>query len=317
MKVLVTGCAGFIGSHLCEKLLSNNFNVVGIDNFDTFYSKEQKQNNLSHFINHPNFVFENIDLTDKKKLFSLSKADIVIHLAAKAGVRPSIAAPLNYVKHNIEATQNVLDFLVEKGINKYIFASSSSIYGNTKQTPFVEQDACNQPISPYAYSKKTGEMMSYTYHDIYNIDVLNLRFFTVYGPRQRPDLAIHKFVKLIKNNKPIEMYGDGTSARDYTYVEDTVQGVFNAVKYILDNDKVFEHINLGNHYPVTLKELINTIYKVLKTTPNIIEKEHQKGEVDVTYADIKKAQTILNYQPKTNFEDGIKHFINWFNQYYG
>lgn len=314
MNILVTGCAGFIGSHLCEKLLANNFSVVGIDNFDSFYSREIKNDNLSHFLHHPNFSFIELDLTNKIELFKLDKFDVVVHLAAKAGVRPSIEYPLEYIKHNIEANQNILDFLVEKNITKYIFASSSSIYGNTKQIPFTEEDPCNNAISPYAYTKKAGEIMNYTYHNLYQIDIINLRFFTVFGPRQRPDLAIHKFVHLIKEGNPIEMYGDGSTARDYTYIDDIVSGIFSSINYVNNNNKVFEHFNIGNHYPVALKDLIKTIYNALNLPPNILEKEQQKGEVDITFANISKAKKILKYNPQTKFEDGIKQFVKWYEE---
>lgn len=314
MNVLVTGCAGFIGSHLCEKLLSNNIKVVGVDNFDDFYPRSIKEKNLSSFIKHPNFVFKEADLTVKGSLSDIDGVNVVIHLAAKAGVRPSIFNPLNYLHCNIVGTQNLLDFLVEKNIKKYIFGSSSSIYGNTSVVPFTEIDPCNSPISPYAYTKKSGEMMNYTYHQLYNIDTINLRFFTVFGPRQRPDLAIFKFVKLIKEGKSIEMYGDGETARDYTYVADIVDGIYCALNYLIQNDKVFEKFNIGNNYPVTLKKLIQTIYSELNVKPNIIQKEWQKGEVEITYADISKADKMLGYQPKVKFEDGISEFIKWYDE---
>lgn len=317
MKILVTGCAGFIGSHLCEKLLENNFIVVGADNFDDYYSKKIKEQNLSYFINHPNFTFVELDLTNKSELFKLSKFDIVVHLAAKAGVRPSIETPLNYIKHNIEASQNLLDFLVRRNIKKYIFASSSSIYGNTNQIPFAENDPCNHTISPYAYTKKAGEMMNYAYHHLYKIDIINLRLFTVYGPRQRPDLAIHKFVNLISNEQPIEMYGDGNSARDYTYIDDVIFGIVSSINYVLNNVNIYEQINIGNNYPVSLKKLIETISASLKINPIVNQITQQKGEVDMTFADISKAKELLNYFPQTKFEDGISQFVNWFKKNHG
>ncbi len=310
--VLVTGCAGFIGSHLCEILLSHNLKVIGVDNFDDFYPRSIKETNLNLFINHPNFVFKDADLTINGSLSDIDGVDVVIHLAAKAGVRPSISNPLHYLNCNIVGTQNLLDFLVEKNIKKYIFGSSSSIYGNTSVVPFTELDACNSPISPYAYTKKAGELMNYTYHQLYNIDTINLRFFTVFGPRQRPDLAIFKFVKLIKEGKSIEMFGDGETARDYTYVADIVEGIYCALNYLIQHEHVYEKFNIGNNYPVTLKKLIQTIYSELNVKPNIIRKEWQKGEVEITYADISKADKMLGYQPKVKFEDGISEFIKWY-----
>lgn len=311
-KIVVVGCAGFIGSHLCEGLLKQEFQVIGIDNFDSFYSRKIKEKNLSSFINDRNFTFLEIDTTDSSKLETIPEFDLIVNLAAKAGVRPSIQSPNDYIKSNIQGNQNILDLLVNRDIKKYIFASSSSIYGNTTDIPFKEENPCNQPISPYAYSKKTGEMMNYAYHNLYNISILNLRFFTVFGPRQRPDLAIHKFIKLIKNDTPIEMFGDGSSARDYTYVGDTVDGIIKSINYILNQETTFDHFNLGNHYPVTLKTMISTIYSALNKAPNIIQKPHQKGEVDITFADISKAKSKLGYNPKTSFETGIKKFIEWY-----
>ena len=314
MNVLVTGCAGFIGSHLCEKLLSQNLKVIGVDNFDDFYPRSIKEKNLSLFSNNPNFVFKEVDLTVRGSLSDINDVDVVIHLAAKAGVRPSVSDPLNYLHSNIVGTQNLLDFLVEKKIRKYKFGSSSSIYGNTSVVPFTESDPCNSPISPYAYTKKVGEMMAYTYHQLYDIDTINLRFFTVFGPRQRPDLAIFKFVKLIKEGKSIQMFGDGETARDYTFVSDIVDGIYCALNYLMRNEKVFDQFNIGNNYPVTLKKLIQTIYSELNVKPNIVQKEWQKGEVEITFADISKANKILGYQPQIKFEDGISMFIKWYDE---
>lgn len=314
MKILVTGCAGFIGSHLCEKLLEKNYDVVGIDNFDSFYSRTIKENNIKSFKEHERFEFHEFDLLDNNKLNELKTIDVVIHLAAKAGIRPSLDKPHEYIDYNIRTTQNILDFMVKQKITKYIFASSSSIYGNKSKIPFTEQDTCNFPISPYAYTKKAGEMMNYTYHYLYKIDTINLRFFTVYGPRQRPDLAIHKFVNKIKNNQPVEMFGDGQSARDYTFISDTIDGVCLSLNYVLNNNNIFEVFNIGNHYPVTLEKLIQSIYSELKSTPNIVKKEMSMAEVDITYADISKARRLLGYQPKVGFEEGIKMFINWYEQ---
>lgn len=311
-RIVVVGSAGFIGSHLCEGLLEKGFYVIGVDNFDDFYPKTLKENNLANFIQHENFSFYELDITNALKLKNLPQFDLIVNLAAKAGVRPSIQTPNDYIKSNIQGNQNILDLLVQRDIKKYIFASSSSIYGNTKEIPFKEDNPCNEPISPYAYTKKTGEMMNYAYHNLYNITILNLRFFTVFGPRQRPDLAIHKFVKLIKNDTPIEMFGDGSSARDYTYVGDTVDGIIKSINYIFNQETTFDHFNLGNHYPVTLKTMISTIYSALNKTPNIIQKPHQKGEVDITFADIAKAKSKLGYNPKTSFETGIKKFIEWY-----
>lgn len=316
MKILVTGCAGFIGSHLCESLLRNDFQVIGIDNFDPFYPKKIKENNLSQFINHKNFTFHEFDLCNKDSYENINdeNINIVVHLAAKAGVRPSLLHPQDYIQNNISASQNILNFIIDNDIKNYVFASSSSIYGNSKTIPFNESDPCNKPISPYAYTKKSCEMMNYSYHALYNINIINLRFFTVFGPRQRPDLAIHKFVDKIVNNKPIEMYGDGSSARDYTYISDIIEGINSSINYLANNESVFESINLGNHYPVQLSKLIDIIADKLGIQPEIIQQNQKPGEVDITYADISKAQKILNYNPKTAFEDGIENFIKWYKE---
>ncbi len=312
-RILLTGCVGFIGSHLCERLLNAGHEITGVDNFDSFYSKEIKQRNLERSLSSNKFTFLEFDISNKSLFNKIGKEiDVVIHLAAKAGVLPSLKDSENYIKTNITGTNNVLDFMKEKGIKKMLFASSSSVYGNTKATPFHENQAVDSPISPYAFTKRSCELLNHVYHHLYKIDILNLRFFTVYGPRQRPDLAIHKFVKLIDEGNPISMYGNGDTARDYTYIEDTVSGIENALSYIAANDNIFDTVNLGNNQPVTLKELINTIYELMNTEPNIIKLPMQPGDVDVTYADISKAQQLFNYMPKKNFREGIRDFINWY-----
>jgi UDP-glucuronate 4-epimerase len=312
---VVTGCAGFIGSHLIEKLLSQGHNVIGIDNFDSFYSSTIKKKNLSKAKDNTNFHFYELDLSKKEQLAKLNEsADVVIHLASKAGVLPSIKVPEDYIQHNIVATNNLLEWIVSHGVLKFVFASSSSVYGNNTKIPFSESDNVDFPISPYAFTKKSCELMNHTYHYLYNIDIINVRLFTVYGPRQRPDLAIHKFVKKIDEGKPIEMYGDGKTSRDYTYVEDTVNGLMKLTDYIQAHNKVFETVNLGNNKPVELKYLIQVIYKLMNKQKNIIKLPEQKGDVTITYADITKAQKMINYAPKYKIEDGVKKFIEW---YYG
>ena len=310
-SVLITGCAGFIGSTLAETLLSRGFSVIGVDNFDNFYSKHIKRNNLLHLENHPLFNFYELDICNG--LHSVEdKVDIVIHLAAKAGIGPSIADPSGYIRNNITGTQQVLEFMNLRRIRKLIFASSSSVYGNNKSIPFKESDDVDNPISHYACTKKACELLNYTYHHLYNIDVINLRLFTVYGPRQRPDLAIYKFVKAILNNRPVEIYGDGNSARDYTFIADTVQGFCNAIEFIQQNKEIYITLNLGNNHPVLLIDLVNIIYRKLNRKPAIIFKPMQPGDVDVTYADITRASNTINYQPKVNIEEGIESFIDWY-----
>jgi len=313
-KIVITGCAGFIGSHLTEQLLEMGFQVTGIDNFDPFYAKSVKKDNLSGFILHPNFKFLEIDLTNRNALYKniSSGIDLVVHLAGKAGVRPSIEDPQGYISANIVATQNILDLMKDRGIRKMAFASSSSVYGNCKETPFHEGMDVSLPISPYAATKKTCELINHTYHYLHGLDIINMRFFTVFGPRQRPDLAIHKFTKLIREGKQISMFGDGSTARDYTYIEDTLAGIVSAIHYLLKHDKVFETINLGNNHPVLLRDMIAAIYKATGKNPNIKQLPMQPGDVDITYADITKAKQLLGYQPKFDFKEGVKRFVEWY-----
>jgi len=315
MKILITGCAGFIASHLTELFLDKGHTVIGLDNFDPFYVKEQKIKNLQAAQNHKNFSFYEADIRNSKDLTTIpTDIEFVIHLASKSGVRPSIQSPKEYLETNITGTLNLLEWVKAHEIGKMIYASSSSVYGNNKKTPFAESDNVDEPISPYAFSKKACELLTYNYHHLYNIDVLNLRFFTVYGPRQRPDLAIRKFVELILHDKPIHLFGDGSSARDYTFVQDTINGVFNAFTYLNSKNKVYDIINLGNSKPVKLTELVNCIYEVLNKKPNLIYEPMQPGDVDITYADITKARNLLNYNPSTDLKTGITKFVEWYKE---
>jgi UDP-glucuronate 4-epimerase len=310
--ILVTGVAGFIGSSLAIKLLDAGYKVVGIDNFDNFYDPEIKKKNLKDPLNNKNFIFYEIDIRDVSKLSSIKESiDVIIHLAAKAGVLPSINSPQDYISVNINGTQNILNFMKVKSIKKLVFASSSSVYGNNKKVPFAESDNVDFPISPYAFTKKTCELMNFTYHHLYKFDIINLRFFTVYGPRQRPDLAIHKFVKLIESGMPVEMYGDGNSARDYTYIDDIVDGIERATKYVLNESDVYEIINIGNNNPIEVKALIAIIYDLMGKIPNIKKLPAQPGDVNITFADITKARKILGYKPMTELSIGLKKFIDW------
>ena len=315
--ILVTGCAGFIGSHLSEKLIEQGNKVIGIDNFDPFYDKNIKLRNLENFKKSDRFTFLELDLADYdelKKGLKNQQIDLIVHLAGKAGVRPSIENPQGYIRSNITATQNILDLMKEQTISKMAFASSSSVYGNTKETPFREEQDVNNPISPYAFTKKACELINYTYHHLYGLDIINLRFFTVFGPRQRPDLAIHKFTKLILNGEPIPMFGDGSTARDYTYYEDTVAGIIAATNYLFSNKNIYETINLGNNQPVKLRDMISTICEVCGTTPNIKQLPMQAGDVDITYANIDKAKNILGYNPQYSFRKGIENFVKWYRE---
>ena len=314
-NILITGAAGFIGSHLAEKLLALGYTVTGIDNLDGFYAKEIKEKNLQVLLRNKNFLFHEIDICDFRQLqslFSQTQFDTVIHLAAKAGVRPSIECPADYYNVNVSGTLNILECLKDQNSRKLVFASSSSVYGNNEKTPFSETDNVDHPISPYAATKKAGELLAHTYFHLYKIDIINLRFFTVYGPRQRPDLAIHKFFKLLYTHKPIDVYGDGSTGRDYTYVADIVQGIESSMHYLDRHKNVYEVINLGNNSPIKLSELIYTIENI--TQKHFIKNyiPMQKGDVDLTFADIEKAKTLLNYQPHTSIQEGLKMFKTWF-----
>lgn len=313
-KIIITGCAGFIGSHLTEKLLTLNYNVIGIDNFDPYYDINIKKQSLSNSLKNRNFNFVELDLSDKALLENeqFKNVDLIVHLAGKAGVRPSIDNPQDYINGNIVATQNVLDLMVKRNIRKLAFASSSSIYGNCKETPFNEDMDVSTPISPYAATKKACELINHTYHHLHNLDIINMRFFTVFGPRQRPDLAIHKFTKHIREGKEITMFGDGSTARDYTFIEDTLSGIIGAIDYLFKNENVFETVNLGNNKPVLLRDMISIIYKITGETPNIKQLPMQPGDVDITYADISKAQELFGYNPQYDFEDGVRKFVEWY-----
>ena len=314
-NIVVTGCAGFIGSHLCEKLLDMGHSLTGIDNFDPFYPRPVKEKNMSRFISHPEFDFLEIDLADFRlltKRMASKEIDAMVHLAGKAGVRPSIEAPQDYTRANIVATQNILGLMKNKDIKKLAFASSSSVYGNTKDVPFHETQDVSHPISPYAFTKKACELIAYTYHALYGLDIINMRFFTVFGPRQRPDLAIHKFTRLILNHAEIPMFGDGSTARDYTYYEDTVDGICRVLNYLFEHERVYEVINLGNNQPVKLRDMIRVLEKATGKKANIRQLPAQPGDVDITYASIEKAERLLGYHPKYSFEEGIHHFVDWY-----
>ncbi len=312
MRITLTGAAGFIGSHTCKRLLDQGHEIVGIDNYDPFYDRGIKQKNLEALIEHPNFTFKEIDFRFADQLQELEGSDMLIHLAAKAGVLPSKKDPSGYVETNIGGTMNLLEWMRSRDMKKLLFASSSSVYGNNKKIPFNEDDFVGEPISPYAFTKRSCELMNHSYHHLYDFDILNLRFFTVYGPAQRPDLAIHKFVRLFDEGKTIQMYGDGTTARDYTYVQDTVTGIVSAVKYLQEHDNVFEIINLGNNQPVKLKILIDSIAEAMNITPKIEQVPPKSGDVDITFADISKAKELLNYNPQTSLQEGLKNFLEWY-----
>lgn len=314
---LVTGGAGFIGSSLADFLLKKDYKVVVIDNFCDFYDPSIKRNNVKDNLDNPNYKLYEIDLrckSDVEKVFRENKIDVVIHLAAMAGVRPSIENPILYQEVNCIGTQNLLEVMKEYGVKNLVMASSSSVYGNNKKVPFKETDIVDYAISPYAATKKSNEVMTHVYHKLFNMNVIMLRFFTVYGPRQRPDLAINKFTRLMLNDEEVTMFGDGTTSRDYTYIDDIVSGIYSSINYVLNNNDVYEIVNLGNSSPVSLKEMINTIAEVLDKEPKIKEMPMQQGDVNITYADISKAKEMLNYDPKTPFKEGIEKFVKWYKE---
>ncbi|MFC5874925.1 UDP-glucuronate 4-epimerase [Chryseobacterium arachidis] len=337
MNYLVTGGSGFIGSHLVEQLLKKGHSVINIDNFDSFYDYTVKIKNTLESID-KNFVFEFTDkesdiqklislsesqnytlyyqdIRDKKgleKIFKNHKIDLIIHLAALAGVRPSIERPLEYEEVNIRGTMNLWELCKDFNINKFVCASSSSVYGNNEKIPFSEADNVDNPISPYAATKKCGEILGHVYHDLYKIDMIQLRFFTVYGPRQRPDLAIHKFTRLISDHQEIPFYGDGTTARDYTFIDDIIDGIEKSIHYLESNSNVYEIINLGESEVINLNEMLFTIEKTLGKSAIRKNLPMQPGDVLKTNADITKARTLIGYKPDTNFQNGIKKFVEWF-----
>jgi len=310
-KILITGAAGFIGSNLAENLIKSGLEVIGIDNFSPFYPREMKEKNIALLKENPNFHFVEGDIKDLERIKSLPEFDLMVHLAAKAGVRPSIENPQDYIDTNITGTHNLLKLCVDRSVKKIVFASSSSIYGNSKHLPFVEEGHEYEPISPYAFTKRSCELMNHTYHHLYNLDIVNLRFFTVFGPRQRPDLAIHKFVRLLEAGEEIPMFGDGSTARDYTFIEDIVSGIVSSIKYVQSNSEVFEILNLGNHTPVKLKDMINAVADVVGVKAKIKQLPMQEGDVDVTFASIEKAEKLLNYRPETSFKQGLEKFYQW------
>lgn len=311
-RFLVTGGAGFIGSHLVDRLLAQQAaRVVVLDNFDEFYNPQIKRANIEKHLKHPAYRLVEADLRDHKalkQLFADEVLDTIVHLGAKAGVRPSVVDPRTYQDVNIAGTMNLLDLAERNGIKRFIFGSSSSVYGPAATPPFRE-DAPLAPISPYAATKAAGELLAHTYSHLYGMQIVCLRFFTVYGARQRPDLAIHKFARLIASQRPIPVYGDGSAERDFTYIDDILQGVLAAVDY---DATPFEVINLGESQTITVKRMIELLEDALGQKAVIDWQPAQAGDMPRTHADISKAQRLLNYQPRTPIDVGIRKFAEWF-----
>lgn len=312
-NILVTGGAGFIGSHLTERLLAAGDRITVLDSFNSFYDPQAKRRNIKQLLLHPNYHLVEGDLrTDEalERCFARGTFDIVVHLAAMAGVRPSLKEPTLYMDINVTGTQKLLDWIVKKNpATRLVFGSSSSVYGARSGERFNEDDRMDNPLSPYAASKAAGEVICYAAHHTTSLPVVCLRFFTVFGPRQRPDLAIHKFCRLIDAGKPIEVFGDGQSKRDYTYVGDIVNGIISSMKFSFNG---WEVINLGRSEPVLLLDMIGLLEKNLGKKAKLEHKPMQIGDMPYTYANIEKAKQLLGYEPTTSFEEGIKNFVSWY-----
>ena len=337
---LITGGAGFIGSTVAERLLNRGDRVVVVDNFNDFYDynrkirnileitnnfnkidefenllKDEKISKLIEIVNSDNFTLIYGDIRDREamnRVFAENSFDLVFNPAAMAGVRPSLLDPMLYEDVNVRGYMNLLELCKKYGVKKFVQASSSSVYGNNKEVPFKETAIVDFAISPYAATKKSCEVMGHVYHKLYNIDMVQLRFFTVYGPKQRPDLAIHKFTKMILEDKPIPFYGDGTTKRDYTYIDDIVDGILKSMNYLFNNENVYEIFNLGESHVVSLKEMVETIENAIGKKAILDIQPMQPGDVDKTYADISKAKAMIGYDPQTNFSEGIRKFVEWY-----
>lgn len=315
-NIVITGVAGFIGSHLADRLIEKGFIVHGIDNFDPFYARDLKESNLSTLKKSETFKFIELDLRLHKKVnetLSFIKPDIIIHLAAKAGVNPSFIAPTSYVSSNVEMTTNLLEAAVKNKCERFILASSSSVYGNSSGIPFNPDEKNLHPISPYGATKLACEHMAYVYAKAYQLPCFALRFFTVFGPRQRPDLAIHKFFSQISRGEKIELYGDGSTSRDYTYIDDIISGIEATLITDSPSSEIpFKVYNLGSHHPISLKNLVTSIEEVIGKKAQISFRPDRMGDVTRTYADISKSTLELNYHPRTSFEEGLRKFWSWY-----
>ncbi len=314
-RVLLTGAAGFIGSHLAEKLLARGDEVTGIDNFDPFYARPIKERNLAGPRSHAGFQFHETDILDTEAVLRLLTPDtVIVHLAAKAGVRPSLQDPSGYVRANITGTQSLIDAARQAGVTRFVFGSSSSVYGDDTSPPFREDAAAVHPISPYAATKRAGELVLEALAPHHGLKVASLRFFTVYGPRQRPDLAIHSFTRRISAGEPITMFGDGSEARDYTYIDDIVRGVIAALDWTEAAPVGLEAFNLGGNETIALSRMIAEISAALGLDARIERGGRQPGDVRLTSADLTKSGRMLGYTPATPFPEGIRRFVAWFRE---
>lgn len=324
--ILVTGGAGFIGSHLCARLWAAGHRVTCLDNFDAFYAPAIKQENIRQLLalagTTGRLVCRQGDIREHQllqRLFQAEPIDLVVHLAGLAGVRPSIARPLAYSEVNIQGTLNLLECCQQYHVRQLLFGSSSSVYGARQRVPFAEDDDVSAPVSPYAATKRAGELLCYTYSHLYRLRIACLRFFTVYGPAQRPDLAIHKFARLMATGQPLPVYGDGTTQRDYTYVDDIVDGILLAWAWLQRGDTTvgaYDIFNLGGAHPVPLLELIHLLETSLGCTARLDWQSEQPGDVPITYADLRKSAALLGYRPQVDIATGIQRFAAWFREYY-
>ncbi len=311
MRVLLTGAAGFIGSHLAERLCARGDTVVGFDNFDRFYPRAIKERNLEALRGSHRFQLIEGDLCRRADVARtmIEKVDAVVHLAALAGVRPSIAEPARFWDVNVTGTLNLVEVCRARGVRRLVFASSSSVYGDGSEVPFRESDPCGRPLSPYAATKRSGELLAFNAHHLYGMDVTCLRFFTVYGPRQRPDLAIHRFAQLFASGQPIPMFGDGSSSRDYTWIDDIVDGVVAAIDQVKPGYRIY---NLGGSRPTSLSELVDLLSSAMGKTPIIDRQPEQPGDMPRTLAEVSLAARELGYAPKVGITEGIPRFVKWF-----
>jgi UDP-glucuronate 4-epimerase len=317
-RVLVTGAAGFIGSHLVEALSRQGDEIVGIDNFDPFYPRAVKERNLAEMGRLPAFTFHELDLLDAEALGAhLTPDTVVIHLAAKAGVRPSLADPVSYARTNVAGTAAVAEAARGAGVSRILFGSSSSVYGDSTPVPFREDAVAIQPVSPYAATKRAAELLLGAVAPIYGFRIASLRFFTVYGPRQRPDLAIHAFTRNMIEGRTLTLFGDGTQARDYTYCDDIVAGVLAALRWTEKAPIGIEHFNLGGNQPVPTGAMVDEISTALGITPKVERTPMQPGDVQRTAADLTKSCAVLGYAPSIPFPEGIRRFVAWFRNAYG
>jgi len=314
LDILVTGAAGFIGSHLTESLLQAGARVTGLDNFDPFYPRSEKERNLAACLSHPRFQMLEGDIRDGdfvRTALAAAAPQVIVHLAARAGVRPSLGDPAGYADVNVRGTTILLEAARIRGVRNVVFASSSSVYGNQSSLPFRESDNTDCPLSPYGATKKAGEVMCHAYHDVYGMSVSCLRFFTVYGPRQRPDLAIRKFVQLALRDEELPIYGDGTTQRDYTHIRDILTGILGAIRWGMSETPRFGIFNLGSSHPVVLRDLVEKIERLIARPARRKQLPMQPGDMPATYADTQLAETELGFRHDVPFDDGLREFVDW------